>query len=260
MASGRFVSSRVCADKKINQLSDDTSRLAFTWLITFADCDGRTYGDPAVVCSMLFPRRRDITTEQMETYIREWASLGMIVWYENGGDAWIWFPNFEDNQPNLRKDREADSRIPAHNNEGSADLLRTQSGLTPDLLPVKLKEIKRNDKQATPAAVIPASLDCVEFKSAWNDWINYQIEKKHKLTPTTQKRQLASLGKFSPVTAIAMIDQSISAGWQGLFPLKSNGNGGSHPPALTQYQKTHAEKARLMKFPEPNEIEEAPRV
>jgi len=60
-----MITNAICADKRINQLCDDTSRLAFTWLITFADCEGRTYGDPAMVRSMLFPRRDDVTIARM---------------------------------------------------------------------------------------------------------------------------------------------------------------------------------------------------
>lgn len=141
MAQGRMIVNAIAADKRINKLSDDTSRLAFTWLITFADCEGRTYGDPAVVRSMLFPRRQDITIERMEDYIREWALLGLIVWYESDGDTWISFPKFDKNQPGLRKDREAPSRIPQAP-ELSEELLRSYSGATPELLPVKLKEVK----------------------------------------------------------------------------------------------------------------------
>jgi len=92
MAQGRIVVNAIASDKKINLLSDDTSRLAFTWLITFADCEGRTHGDPAVVRSMLFPRRQDITIEQMEKYILEWAGLGLVIFYEAEGDKWIYFP------------------------------------------------------------------------------------------------------------------------------------------------------------------------
>ena len=57
MPRGRFISKEITLDKKVNNLADDTSRLAFTWLITFADCEGRTPGDPAVVRSLLFARR-----------------------------------------------------------------------------------------------------------------------------------------------------------------------------------------------------------
>lgn len=161
MASGRMITNAIPADKKINQLSDDTSRLAFTWLITFADSEGRTYGDPGVVRSMLFPRRSDVTIEQMEGYIREWHNLGLVVWYEADGDQWIWFPKFDKNQPGLRKDREAPSRIPAYVAEklppGSnppPDELRSGSGPDPEEIPVKLKEVKLKEWNSISADLL----------------------------------------------------------------------------------------------------------
>jgi hypothetical protein len=107
-----MITNGICLDKRINSLSDDTSRLAFTWLVTFADCEGRTYGDPAAVRSLLFPRRDDVSIEQMACYLREWADVGLIVQYQAGGDQWIWFPAFEKNQVGLRKEREPKSVIP----------------------------------------------------------------------------------------------------------------------------------------------------
>ncbi len=113
MARGRMINSAITEDKRVHELSDDTSRLAFTWLIAFADCEGRVPGDPAIVRSRVFPRRDDITTDQMERYIGEWAQLGLIVWYEANDDLWIQFSGFEKNQAGLRKNREPESRIPA---------------------------------------------------------------------------------------------------------------------------------------------------
>ena len=113
MARGRMINNRICADVAINNLSCDTSRLAFTWLITFADSEGRTYGDPAMVRSLLFPRRYDVSVEAMASYIAEWAEQGLIVWYEAEGDRWIWFPSFEKNQRGLDRRKEGKSTIPA---------------------------------------------------------------------------------------------------------------------------------------------------
>lgn len=113
MARGRMVNSKIVLNRAVNDLSDDTSRLAFTWLITFADVEGRTYGDPAVVRSMLFPRRTDVTVEQVERYIREWAAAGLVQWYEAEGDLWIAFPSFERNQRGLDRRKEPVSCIPA---------------------------------------------------------------------------------------------------------------------------------------------------
>ena len=112
MARGRIITNEITKDRQVNELSSDTSRLAFTWLVTFADKEGRTYGDPALVRSMLFPRRDDITIEQMTIYIEEWQAAGFIEWYEAGGDKWIFFTAFAKNQPGLRKEKEPDSRIP----------------------------------------------------------------------------------------------------------------------------------------------------
>ena len=144
MAAGRIINSVICKDKKVSELSDDTSRLAFTWLITFADRDGKTFGDPAIVRSMVFPRRDDFTNSQMEAYIAEWHKAGMIIWYEILGDKYILFPNFKKNQPNLRVDRETPSIIP-----DPPDYCRSSDGVLPSECPVKLTEVKLSEDKIT---------------------------------------------------------------------------------------------------------------
>jgi hypothetical protein len=157
MARGRIISNEIARDKKINNLSDDTSRLAFTWLVTFADAEGRTPGDAAIVRSMVFPRRDDITIERMEKYIQEWHDAGLIVWYEAQDDLWIAFPNFDKHQPNLRKEREGKSTIPApplRTTSGPAEItpaqVRSNSGVSPEQIRVKLS--KENIREESPAA------------------------------------------------------------------------------------------------------------
>lgn len=144
MARGRIISNEITRDKTISELSCDTSRLAFTWLITFADCEGRVHGDPALLRSLLFPRRSDITIESMRDFVWEWFLAGLIIWYQDENDMWIYFPNFDRHQSGLRKDREAPSNIPSPPaiNE---DELRSYSGFSPEPIPVKLKEIIRKE-------------------------------------------------------------------------------------------------------------------
>ena len=158
MARGRMLNTTICADKLVNQLSNDTSRLGFTWLIAHLDREGRTYGDPAMVRSLVFPRRIDITVEQMEGYITEWAELGLIVRYEAEGDLYISFPKFDKNQPGLRKDREPVSTIPPmpETSDGSLpDNIRINDGRLPDECPVKRREEKRREEKG--AAHPPAT-------------------------------------------------------------------------------------------------------
>lgn len=112
MARGRIIVSDITKDKRVNDLSDDTSRLAFTWLVTFADREGRTHGDPAIVRSMVFPRRDDISVDQMRQYIAEWAACGLVTWYEAEGDHWIAFPSFEKHQTGFDQRHEPQSIVP----------------------------------------------------------------------------------------------------------------------------------------------------
>jgi hypothetical protein len=94
MARGRFVSKEVCIDKKVNDLKDPWAMLGFTWLITHADVDRRTYGDPELVKSLIFPRQREITDEDVERFIRQWQDAKMIEWYEVEGEKIHPIPEF----------------------------------------------------------------------------------------------------------------------------------------------------------------------
>jgi len=216
MANGRFVTNSICADKKINQLLDDTSRLAFTWLVTFADCEGRTYGDPAVVRSMLFPRRQDVTIEQMEAYIQSWSDNEMIIWYEANGDKWIWFRNFDKHQTGLRKDREAPSKIPPppmrKQSEDTADLLRTNSGLTPEQLPVKLIKEKLNKENDDFFSKLDTWVGCPIGGKSDIDSVEVMIEEygieRVKLAATWMKEKQPSSMK----TALKAMNTTLSKG------------------------------------------------
>lgn len=174
MARGRMIANAVTTDKRVSDLSDDTSRLAFTWLVTFADCEGRTYGDPALVRSMLFPRRDDVTASRMAAYLQEWHDAGLIVWYEAKGDKWVWFPAFDKNQPGLRKEKEQPSVVPA------PPEVRTEDGVSTDLVRTnsvpgtpqengteeKLNRNEENGKRTECDSAAGAAPDSVPFQAS----------------------------------------------------------------------------------------------
>jgi hypothetical protein len=111
---GRLVNMVICESKQVQNLDDDTSRLAFTWALTHVDRDGRVTGDPFLLKNRVFPRRRDIDEVKMYSCIKSWAREGLIIWYYAEDDHWIVYPNFRKHQPNLRYDREKPSIIPDH--------------------------------------------------------------------------------------------------------------------------------------------------
>jgi len=196
MARGRMINSKIASDSKINRLSDDTSRLAFTWLITFADANGRTYGDPAMVRSLIFPRRSDVTAEQIEAYIREWYELGMIDWYEAEDDKWIEFVNFAQNQPGLRYDREPDSGIPANTSGNRPAIVRQSSGEVTDNFLLKLSEVKLTEEKLSeeksdnlPGVIVPLmeeftrQTNITELNFSRNDFSALSDMQKAGVTP-----------------------------------------------------------------------------
>jgi hypothetical protein len=135
MARGRMISKSITKSKQVHDLPDDTCRLAFTWAIALLDCEGRMEGDPALVRNLIFPRRTDVTVEQMEQYIQSWVNAGLAVHYESGGDWWLFFPGFERHQVGLRREKEAPSRIPPPPPETFPEPAPTESpppGPTPD--------------------------------------------------------------------------------------------------------------------------------
>lgn len=73
---------------------------------------------------------------------------------------------------------------------------------------------------------LPPVLDTPAFKKVWLDWEQHRKEIRHALKPTTWRAQLRKLAKVAGASgvdaAVAMIQQSIDQGWQGLFEVKSD--------------------------------------
>lgn len=86
--------------------------------------------------------------------------------------------------------------------------------------------ISRAESKARSAAQaeIPESLRREEsFAPAWERWLKFRREKSggKKLPFSTQEVQLAKLEKWGAAKSVASINQSIDAGWTGLFEPKS---------------------------------------
>lgn len=222
MARGRFVSKEIIRDRQVAELSCDTCRLAYTWLITLADREGRTVGEPDLLCASLFPRRRDITPDMMEGFIQEWIRAGFIIWYQEGEDEdhYIQLVNFEKHQQGLRKNREAESVFP-----DPADC-HIVVGVMPEHSQVKLIKDKDQDQDKDSSE---ENMDAIKVtKEILNE---LQVE---KITDNTQivHRVHRTLGdkynlhdacligynlkkgriKKSNVSFALMIDEFISAG------------------------------------------------
>jgi len=104
------------------------------------------------------------------------------------------------------------------NRPSNKQLTSNQQATNKQLTANKNDKNKKNEKKTED--VFSGRLDTPSFHKAWSDWVAYRKEKRCALTPTTISRQIKLLEKHPPEMAIAIIEKSISNGWQGLFPDK----------------------------------------
>jgi hypothetical protein len=110
MAEGRMIKRRICESKKLGALSTHTARLLYTWLIPWLDSEGRYVADPEILKGHIFPKIKDITPEMIDADLAELKNEKLIYLYSVDGEDYL---QFRQNLQKIRKDREAESKIPA---------------------------------------------------------------------------------------------------------------------------------------------------
>jgi hypothetical protein len=90
---------------------------------------------------------------------------------------------------------------------------------SPPISPPNAKERKeRKGKKESKEITLPFLSP--KFVESWNEWLKYRKEGGFKTTETTITKQLNFLKEQGEENSIKIIDNSISSGWRGLFPLK----------------------------------------
>ena len=109
---------------------------------------------------------------------------------------------------------------------------RLQDGSSPTSKKVKLtskkvqteekrREEKRREETKKMSVVFPPVLDNKDFREKWKYWLEYRSEiKKSYKSVKSEQAQLNALSKHGAAIAIEAIENSVSAGWTGLFPDK----------------------------------------
>jgi hypothetical protein len=75
-----------------------------------------------------------------------------------------------------------------------------------------------------------------EFEEAWKKWQKHRTELKKKLTPTMMEAQFSDMLKMGEKRAIAMINFTLSKGWQGLREECDSGFGSLPTVTKPKYQ------------------------
>ena len=160
MPEGRMLKKQISISKTLPKLKSDSARLLYTWLIPHLDVEGRFSADPDVVKGHVVPRLK-MTKKKIWDYLQDMAENNLIILYEADGDYYLEFTVFEKHQI-IRKDREADSKIPSPK-EGS---IITPGVLQENSSTIKVKEskVKLNKEKVKK----DPSLFETEFKEFWD--------------------------------------------------------------------------------------------
>ena len=112
MARGRMVNKKISVSYRVNKLPGDAP-LLYVFLIAHLDCEGRYFGDSAIIKGQILPLRKanakkiDEWLNEMEASLDDETGLPLLFRYEVGGNKYLEMPGFTDEQIGLRKDKES---------------------------------------------------------------------------------------------------------------------------------------------------------
>lgn len=132
----RRIYSAALTDKRINQLTE-LAELCLSRLHLVADDYGNLPGDVALLLPLLYPRRREVTADQLDERLGELLAGGFIERYEAEGDDWIHIHGWQDAQPAgkngrrvqkypMRPDGADGEAEGSHDNPGESEIIQDQ--------------------------------------------------------------------------------------------------------------------------------------
>jgi len=122
MPERRTISRNISTNYRIAELPDSAQKL-FTWMILWADVEGRLPGEPKLLKKIVSPLS-DYADEDVDKWLDmmqdqkdDETNLGLVERYELNGHKYIWMPGFEKHQAGRMRNkdgsiREAPSHIP----------------------------------------------------------------------------------------------------------------------------------------------------
>jgi hypothetical protein len=242
------------------QLSENCplGRLLFIGLWTLADYKGDLEWKEKTIKVQILPWD-DCSAKKLAINLDK---SGLIRFYSDGIKIYCNIPNFTKHQNPHKNEKLKGSDIPSYTEEmrQAIDLQgltinRDKSGLKPEysqsdradsLLMIPDSLLMIPDSSPPPPAVSPTAHELAKTKNfdpktlgqfmpqtleqAWIEWIEYRKQRKFKTVEKTwinQAKKLSEWGKAGN-DPVKIIEQSIANGWQGLFELKQNFNGGAN--------------------------------
>ncbi len=153
----------------------------------------------------------------------ELAKVGWLILHEDG----LEFPLWDRHNSASAKRRALANQRKAVQRGAVTQMSRSERDISvTKTRPEKRREEKRREEErkkkeaAGPLSLwgceIPENLRTEAFTASWIDWVQHRREIRKPLTKQSVKKQLQQLADVGPADAVAMINYTISKGWQGL--------------------------------------------
>lgn len=189
------------------------ARLCFVLLWTICDDSGRTRASSRMLASLLYPYDED-AGKRIDGWLTELETENCIVRYEIDGNTYLEVRNWLNHQ---RIDKPSASKIPPFV-ESSRILANPRESSCEE---GKGKEGKGKERNGRERTLAEPSLPAVQGldAAAWARWLAYRADIRKPLKPASHQAAMTALARYGAQQG-AVVDQSISNGWQGLFDLK----------------------------------------
>lgn len=210
----RLIKESIHLSEKVSALTDFQFRL-WVNLITYVDDYGRGDARPAVIKGACFPLRERVTQKDIDAALAGLAGAGCVGLYTVDGKPYLYFPNWEKHQ-SIRNKR---SKFPAPP-EGLQAIENSCKQMSANVIVIQSESesISESNIKAQECA------DRSPLEIALNDFAKARKAMKKPLTDKARELTMQELERLAPgddATKIAIINQSIQRGWQGVFPLKA---------------------------------------
>ena len=238
MASWRKLWVKITESDDVDEMPNDSYRLTWSYLMLALDSEGRSQDSATLIRSKLYPKRADVTNEQVQAQLDWFAEHGLIVRYEVKGKRYFYQTHFIEHQGSNKLRREAESVLPAPivvvESQITTELLTSNDEPENEQIKIKIRtDKKREDAPPEGGNPLPSSGDSVptddpvaQVFQSWSD-----INPRRQITPLDTdmlKDMIADHGAPEVVTAIAKANaqgKPYLAYVQGI--LKNNGQRGS---------------------------------
>jgi len=210
----RILNEGICSSDTIDGLKW-FEEVLFYRLIVNCDDYGRFDGRAAIIKNRLFPLKENLTLKAVSDGISALANKGLVVLYEFEGKPFLYLPTWA----KFQTVRAKKSKYPSPDESvKSSEIICKQTQADVPVIQSNSYSISKSKKGAPRADRTPLEIALDDFAAARKAMKKPLTEKARELT----LRELEKLAPGDEAMQIAIINQSIQRGWQGVFALKDD--------------------------------------